>query len=145
MAPEAETRDPVCHQTIHPMPGYARSEYQGRTYWFCDESCRKRFAKDPEKALVADREWVRQGGSEAEWEWVSVATVNASRVEEVLGALDGEGIEARVIEDFSSPRFIAFLPFLRPDGDVDYMQSILVRTEDARRARDFLATRGFLS
>ncbi len=141
MAPEAEARDPVCHQTIHPMAGYAHAEYQGKTYWFCDESCRKRFEKDPEKAVAADRQWVRQGGGPAR-EWVAVATVSGHDADRILTELTEEGIETRTEEVINAP---SLLRIVLADGFVGgYSSVMLVPKEDAARAIDFLRRRGYL-
>jgi Cu+-exporting ATPase len=48
-------RDPVCGMMVDPKKAAAKSEYKGRTYFFCAPSCKVAFDKDPEKYL--------QGGS----------------------------------------------------------------------------------
>jgi YHS domain-containing protein len=48
-APEpapAEAIDPVCGMKVKPGSGPS-AEYQGKTYYFCSESDRQRFLKDP--------------------------------------------------------------------------------------------------
>ncbi len=39
--------DPVCGMQIEPERAAAKVEYQGQTYWFCSESCRKKFEAQP--------------------------------------------------------------------------------------------------
>jgi YHS domain-containing protein len=40
--------DPVCGMNVDEASAPARSEYQGRTYYFCSESCKDEFDKDPQ-------------------------------------------------------------------------------------------------
>jgi YHS domain-containing protein len=44
-------KDPVCGMTIDEEKAAVRSEYQGRTYYFCVLGCKVAFEKDPEKYL----------------------------------------------------------------------------------------------
>jgi len=39
--------DPVCGMEVDEAQAAARSEYQGQTYYFCSESCKAEFDKDP--------------------------------------------------------------------------------------------------
>jgi YHS domain-containing protein len=39
--------DPVCGKTVSRGEVAERSEYQGRTYYFCSPECRARFDKNP--------------------------------------------------------------------------------------------------
>ncbi len=39
--------DPVCHMQIEPEKAAGKTEYQGQTYWFCSESCKKKFEAKP--------------------------------------------------------------------------------------------------
>ncbi|AWR88158.1 MULTISPECIES: YHS domain-containing protein [Thermaceae] len=41
--------DPVCGMQIDPEKAAGRSEYQGQTYYFCSEGCKKSFDADPKK------------------------------------------------------------------------------------------------
>jgi YHS domain-containing protein len=43
--------DPVCKMEIEDKWAAYKSEYQGITYYFCCESCKKRFDEKPEKYL----------------------------------------------------------------------------------------------
>jgi P-type Cu+ transporter len=41
------TQDPVCGMDVQPEQAAGQSEYQGRTYYFCSEACKKKFDQDP--------------------------------------------------------------------------------------------------
>jgi P-type Cu+ transporter len=45
--------DPICGMTVDEKGAAATSEYKGATYYFCSESCKKSFDKDPEAYLGA--------------------------------------------------------------------------------------------
>jgi len=47
--------DPVCGMTVDPHATQHRHQHQGRTYYFCSEGCRTKFAADPAKYLDPDR------------------------------------------------------------------------------------------
>ncbi|MCT7375752.1 heavy metal translocating P-type ATPase [Chelativorans salis] len=54
LADQAEVvRDPVCGMTVDPSKDKPSLKHAGHTYHFCSESCRKRFAADPEAFLTA--------------------------------------------------------------------------------------------
>jgi Cu+-exporting ATPase len=42
------TRDHVCDMEVDERTAPARYEYQGDTYYFCSEACKKKFVADPE-------------------------------------------------------------------------------------------------
>jgi P-type Cu+ transporter len=43
-------KDPVCGMAVDPKASsLVKSEYKGRTYYFCGENCKKSFKADPEK------------------------------------------------------------------------------------------------
>jgi YHS domain-containing protein len=42
-------KDPVCGMTVDPKKAAGKSEYKGKTYYFCGASCKATFDKDPEK------------------------------------------------------------------------------------------------
>ena len=50
-SPEAH-QDPVCGMTVKPDSKH-RCEHEGRTYYFCCEGCRNKFAADPANYLAA--------------------------------------------------------------------------------------------
>ncbi|MFA6054857.1 MAG: YHS domain-containing protein, partial [Thermodesulfovibrionales bacterium] len=43
--------DPVCKMTIEDKDTVATSSYKGTTYYFCSQTCKKDFDKDPESYL----------------------------------------------------------------------------------------------
>ena len=45
-APEKVT-DPVCGMTVDPATAAAKAEYEGRTYYFCSQTCAPSFKTDP--------------------------------------------------------------------------------------------------
>ena len=42
-------KDPVCGMEVDENKAAATKEYQGKTYYFCSESCGTRFSEDPDK------------------------------------------------------------------------------------------------
>ncbi|HEU5349009.1 MAG TPA: YHS domain-containing protein [Ktedonobacterales bacterium] len=40
--------DPVCGMQVDPAMAAATSEYQGQTYYFCSQGCKRQFDKDPQ-------------------------------------------------------------------------------------------------
>jgi Cu+-exporting ATPase len=49
-----QTKDPVCGMQFEIEKAAARVEYQGKTYYFCAEGCKKHFEADPERYLDAE-------------------------------------------------------------------------------------------
>lgn len=45
--------DPVCGMVLNKHHVGAESEYEGRTYYFCADNCRKKFDRDPESYVTA--------------------------------------------------------------------------------------------
>jgi Cu+-exporting ATPase len=43
------TTDPVCGMTVDPHTATHRSDYHGRTYYFCSARCREKFAAEPHR------------------------------------------------------------------------------------------------
>ena len=43
--------DPVCGMMVDPHAGKPMERFRGRTYYFCSDGCRSKFAKDPERYL----------------------------------------------------------------------------------------------
>ncbi len=41
-------KDPVCGMDVDEKSAKHKSEYKGKTYYFCSPACRKDFEKDPE-------------------------------------------------------------------------------------------------
>jgi xanthine dehydrogenase accessory factor len=50
-----EAVDPVCGMTVTVATAKWRHEHAGRTFYFCGNGCRERFAKDPDRYLAAAR------------------------------------------------------------------------------------------
>ncbi|MBB3611764.1 heavy metal translocating P-type ATPase [Rhizobium sp. BK602] len=50
---DAVIRDPVCGMTVDPNAGKPSLDYQGRTFHFCCDGCRKKFEAAPENYLSA--------------------------------------------------------------------------------------------
>ncbi|MBI2359210.1 MAG: YHS domain-containing protein [Deltaproteobacteria bacterium] len=44
-------KDPVCGMNVDEKKAAATSQYQGQTYYFCAEACKRAFEKDPAKYL----------------------------------------------------------------------------------------------
>lgn len=44
-------RDPVCGMMVDPASTQMSTSHKGRTYYFCAESCRDAFDKDPKRYL----------------------------------------------------------------------------------------------
>ena len=45
--------DPVCGMEVDPASAKFKSRYEGKTYYFCNESCKKQFDANPKKYLKA--------------------------------------------------------------------------------------------
>ena len=52
-AKPSEAVDPICDMVVAITPTALRADYEGNTYYFCGEGCRRRFLKDPAAALAA--------------------------------------------------------------------------------------------
>ena len=48
--------DPICGMEVEEEKAAATSEYKGKTYYFCANSCKETFEKDPEKYTGAGKE-----------------------------------------------------------------------------------------
>jgi Cu+-exporting ATPase len=48
----AMAQDPVCHMTVDEAKAI-RAEHDGKTYYFCAQSCKERFLANPERYLPA--------------------------------------------------------------------------------------------
>jgi Cu+-exporting ATPase len=44
-----QVKDPVCGMMVDDQNASARSDYQGKTYYFCSQDCRKKFDANPSK------------------------------------------------------------------------------------------------
>src|SRR5262245_43227000 len=62
LAPATTAIDPVCGMTVDPDTARGGSHtHAGTTYYFCAESCRRKFAADPQRYLAGERESMRPG------------------------------------------------------------------------------------
>ena len=43
--------DPVCKMTVNEEKAAAKTEYKGKTYYFCAKICKEKFEKEPENYL----------------------------------------------------------------------------------------------
>ncbi len=46
--------DPVCKMEVDPATAEWKSEYKGRTYYFCAPGCKVSFDQDPEKYIAQE-------------------------------------------------------------------------------------------
>ncbi len=44
--------DPVCKMECDEKTASAKSQYKGKTYYFCAPGCKKAFDQDPDKFLI---------------------------------------------------------------------------------------------
>jgi YHS domain-containing protein len=44
-------RDPVCGMTVDKQATPHRSEYEGKTFYFCGAGCKRRFDEEPQRYL----------------------------------------------------------------------------------------------
>ncbi len=49
-------RDPVCRMYVDADSATIKSEYQGKTYYFCSEECKQAFDRNPEKYAAMSHE-----------------------------------------------------------------------------------------
>ena len=42
-------KDPVCNMTVEEKTAKWKSDYEGKTYYFCNRSCKETFDKNPKK------------------------------------------------------------------------------------------------
>lgn len=47
-------KDPVCGMSVDPASAKHRSSYNGQTYFFCSETCRAKFERDPGAFIASD-------------------------------------------------------------------------------------------
>ena len=48
---ETTFKDHICDMDVTPETAAGKSEYKGRTYYFCSLGCKKSFDKEPEKYI----------------------------------------------------------------------------------------------
>lgn len=42
-------KDPICGMDVETKPGAIQSAYQGKTYYFCSDSCKRTFDSAPQR------------------------------------------------------------------------------------------------
>ncbi len=42
-------KDPVCGMELDPVKAGGKTDYKGKTYYFCSAGCKKAFDENPEK------------------------------------------------------------------------------------------------
>ncbi len=45
--------DPVCNMQVDEEDAEFTAQYDGKTYYFCSESCKEEFQSDPEEYVTA--------------------------------------------------------------------------------------------
>jgi len=48
-------KDPVCGMEVDEKNAAAKTEYKGKTYYFCAHGCKEAFEKEPEKYVKSSR------------------------------------------------------------------------------------------
>ena len=48
--------DPICKMEVDEKTAQYKSEYKGKTYFFCAPGCKKAFDENPEKYVIAETE-----------------------------------------------------------------------------------------
>jgi YHS domain-containing protein len=47
-------RDPVCNMEVDEITAQIKTEYEGKTYYFCCAPCKDAFDKEPDKYVKAE-------------------------------------------------------------------------------------------
>ena len=50
----AKIIDPLCGRPLTPVTTTPKSEYQGRTYYFCCDLCKQLFDREPQKYAMIE-------------------------------------------------------------------------------------------
>lgn len=53
-------KDPVCYMEVDPKSATEKSEYKGKTYYFCSPRCKQQFDEDAER-YVGHKTWGERG------------------------------------------------------------------------------------
>ncbi len=51
----AKAKDPVCGMEVDTAAAPAKSEYQGKTYYFCCSECKEKFDKEPDRYVQPEK------------------------------------------------------------------------------------------
>lgn len=49
-------KDPVCGMDVDPKTAAGHSDYEGKTYYFCSQGCKKAFDKEPQKYAASNQD-----------------------------------------------------------------------------------------
>ncbi|MBI4304514.1 MAG: YHS domain-containing protein [Chloroflexi bacterium] len=49
-------KDPICGMDVDMRTAPAKSEYQGKTYYFCAPGCKSQFDKDPDRYITGQQQ-----------------------------------------------------------------------------------------
>lgn len=60
----AQVKDPVCGMTVDSSTTQLKSDYKGKTYYFCGPGCKMAFDKTPEKYVAQSGEHSGHGHHE---------------------------------------------------------------------------------
>ena len=60
--PDQTVHDPVCHMDISITAAAGRSDYDGKTYYFCSMGCKREFDTDAEGVLQREGEYDHSHG-----------------------------------------------------------------------------------
>jgi len=101
------TKDPVCDMEVDEKSAVATIEHEGKSYYFCSESCKNKFTEKPEQYLREDRKESHVSGVEDNEETVGTggvceitmpgqedpkeSYVSSSKDNEETGGTGGEG------------------------------------------------------
>ena len=44
--------DPVCKMNVEPAKAAAKEKFSGQEYYFCSETCHKKFVAEPKKYVI---------------------------------------------------------------------------------------------
>lgn len=56
-----EVKDPVCGMKIDPAKAQFKSEYEGKTYYFCSAGCKAKFDANPSQYLIKEEKTTASG------------------------------------------------------------------------------------
>jgi YHS domain-containing protein len=62
--PDQTVHDPVCHMDINITTAAGRSDYEGKTYYFCSPGCKREFDTDPPGAIQREAEYDHSKGAD---------------------------------------------------------------------------------
>ena len=60
--PDQTVHDPVCHMDINITAAAGRSDYDGKTYYFCSTGCKRDFDTDPAGVIQREADYDHSQG-----------------------------------------------------------------------------------